>query len=86
MLLRLSRPFRWIHHRLEVRDDQNRLLGVIEKEWSWVRRIYRVEGPTGGILAQLFGPMLKPWTFEIRVGEQLVGSIQKRWSGLGPAP
>jgi uncharacterized protein YxjI len=30
----------------------------------------------------LFGPLFKPWTFEIRSGERVVGMIQKRWSGL----
>ena len=29
-----------------------------------------------------FGPALKPWTFKIMNGEQEVGIITKKWSGL----
>jgi len=30
----------------------------------------------------LFGPILHPWTFEIREGEEVFGKITKKWSGL----
>lgn len=80
MLLTLHRQFRFVFHRLEVRDGDGRALGAIEKEWSWIRRIYRIEG--GPRMLQLFGPFLEPWTFEIRAGDQMLGTIRKRWSGL----
>ena len=31
---------------------------------------------------QLFGPLLHPWTFEIRRGDQDLGKITKKWSGI----
>jgi uncharacterized protein YxjI len=80
VLLKLRRPFRFFFHRLEVSDADGRPLGAIQREWSFLRRIYTIEG--AGQPAQLFGPILKPWTFELRVGERVVGVIQKRWSGL----
>jgi uncharacterized protein YxjI len=79
-LLTLHRPFRFFFHRLEVRDADGRSIGAIQKKWSWLRRIYDIEG--AGQPVQLFGPILRPWTFEIRIGERVVGTIQKRWSGL----
>jgi uncharacterized protein YxjI len=81
--LRLHRPFRFIFHRLEVRAPDGALVGAVQKRWSWLRRIYVVENGRGEIVAELFGPILKPWTFEIRVRGQARGAIRKRWSGWG---
>jgi uncharacterized protein YxjI len=82
-LLSLRRPFRFIFHRLEVSTASGEPLGAIQKKWSWIRRIYHVETRGGQVVAELFGPILRPWTFEIRTGERVLGLIQKRWSGLG---
>ncbi len=83
--LRLNRPFRFYFHRLEVTDDTGELLGWIERRWSWVRRIYTVYDASGREVAGLFGPIFRPWTFEIHApGERTeLGLIQKKWSGLG---
>lgn len=83
-LLALDRPFRFIFHRLEVRTPDGRLLGALQKRWTWFRRKYTVEGPDGQEVATLFGPFWRPWTFKILVPGRAepVGMIQKRWSGL----
>jgi uncharacterized protein YxjI len=81
--LRLTRPFRFFFHRLEVHGPDGALIGAIQKKWSWVRRIYHFEDARGQVVAELFGPVLRPWTFEIRVHGQARGAIRKRWSGLG---
>jgi uncharacterized protein YxjI len=81
--MRLTRRFRFVFHRLEVHGADGRLAGAIQKKWSWLRRIYHVENGQGQVVAELFGPLLKPWTFEIRVRGQTRGAIRKRWSGLG---
>jgi uncharacterized protein YxjI len=84
-VLSLRRPFRFFFHRLEVRDADGALVGAIQRRWTWFRREYTVEGPSGEEVAALFGPFLRPWTFQIRLpqsGEQQVGLIQKKWSGL----
>lgn len=81
--LQLRRPFRFFFHRLEVRAGDGTYLGAIQKEWSWVRRIYTIEDASGAQIGQLFGPFLKPWTFEIRQQGETIGQVAKRWSGLG---
>jgi uncharacterized protein YxjI len=83
-LLVLHRPFRFIFHRLEVRDTQGNLLGAIQRKWTWFRRKYLVENASGETVATLFGPFFRPWTFKIQLGHggQEVGMIQKKWSGL----
>ena len=84
-LLHLKKPFRFIFHRLEIRDPQGNVLGAIQKRWTWFRRKYTVEGADGQEIATLFGPFWRPWTFKILLpesGEQEMGLIQKKWSGL----
>ena len=38
---------------------------------------------TGRETYQLYGPLLHPWTFEIRQGDKVVGRIVKKWTGIG---
>ncbi|KAB2882442.1 MAG: scramblase [Kofleriaceae bacterium] len=84
-VLSLRRPFRFYFHRLEVKDADGNVVGAIQRRWTWLRRKYTVEGPGGQEVATLFGPILRPWTFQIRLpglGDDEVGLIQKKWSGL----
>ena len=81
--MELRRPFRFIFHRLEVYAPDGALVGAVQKKWSWIRRIYDLDDARGRTVAELFGPILKPWTFEIRQRGQTRGTIRKRWSGWG---
>ena len=81
-VLRVQRPFRFYFHQAEVLDSQGQSLGVIEKRFSLVRRVYAVTDERGQEIAQLFGPLLRPWTFQIRSDGQTHGKITKKWSGL----
>lgn len=81
-VLRLKRPFRFYFHELEIMDPNGRKLGTIQRRFSLLRRIYSVLDNTGKEIFQLFGPVLHPWTFEIRKNENEYGKITKKWSGL----
>jgi uncharacterized protein YxjI len=83
LVLVVTRPFRFIFHRVEVFAGNGDKIGAIERRWSWIRRIYSIEDASGRPIAEIFGPFLKPWTFEIREHGQTVGAIRKRWSGFG---
>ncbi|MBN1209126.1 MAG: scramblase [Myxococcaceae bacterium] len=81
--LRLRRPWRfWLSH-MDVEDGDGRHLGSVQQRFSFFRRNYDVLGPSGEVLATLRGPFLKPWTFHLEQNGREVGSIRKRWSGLG---
>jgi uncharacterized protein YxjI len=82
VVLRVVRPFRFYFHRAEVVDSQGQLLGQIERRFSVLRRIYSVLDSSGEELFQLFGPILHPWTFQIRKDGVECGKIVKKWSGL----
>jgi hypothetical protein len=79
----VTRPFRFFFHRVEVFAGTGEKLGAIEREWDPFRRIYRIEDSSGQAIAQVFGPIFRPWTFEIHQHGQAVGAIRKRWRGLG---
>ncbi len=80
--LRLRRPFRFYFHQMDVHDAGEQLIGTIKKRFSFVRRIYTVYDDAGNELFELFGPILHPWTFEIRQNGVSMGKITKKWSGL----
>ena len=82
VVLRVIRPFRFYFHRAEVVDSNGQLLGVIEKRFSILRRVYSVLNNSGVEIYKLFGPILHPWTFKIRNGADEYGKITKKWSGL----
>lgn len=81
-ILRLNRPFRLYFHTLEVRGADGRRLGRVDRRFSLLRRRYTVSDDTGQERFQLFGPLLRPWTFLIRAGGEEVGRITKRWTGM----
>jgi len=81
-VLSIVRPFRFYFHRAQVLDPQGRQLGVIERRFSLLRRVYSVLGSSGEQLFDIFGPMLHPWTFHVRKNGLDCGKITKKWSGL----
>ena len=82
-VLRLERPWRWVFYELNVYDASGTMIGTVRKRWSWARRLYVVLDAMGNELFELFGPIFKPWTFQIRADGMDVGAIRKKWSGLG---
>ena len=81
-VLRVVRPFRFYFHRAEIMGPQGQPLGVIERRFSILRRVYSVLDRSGTEIFQLFGPILHPWTFQIRKDGVECGKITKKWSGL----
>lgn len=83
-LLSIRRPWRFYFHEIAVHGPDGEPLGSVVREWSWIRRIYTVRDAQQQPVATLFGPILRPWTFEVRLpgSEHTVATIQKRWSGM----
>jgi uncharacterized protein YxjI len=81
-MLQVRRPFRFFFHEAVVSDAAGRTLGTVRRRFALLRRIYSVTDSLGREVCQLFGPILHPWTFEIRRDGVAQGSIRKKWSGL----
>ena len=82
VVLRVIRPFRFYFHRAEIVDSQGKSLGVIQKRFSLLRRMYSVLNSSGKEVFQLSAPILHPWTFSIKNNDVEYGRITKKWSGL----
>ena len=81
-LFKLTRPFRFYFHELDVCQSNGAPLGNIKRRFAILRRIYSVSDRNGNEIFKLFGPLLRPWTFQIKKGGQELGKITKKWSGL----
>jgi uncharacterized protein YxjI len=81
-LFKLKRPFRFYFHELDVCQSNGAPLGKIKRRFAILRRIYSVFDRNGNEIFELFGPLLHPWTFQIKKGGRELGQITKKWSGL----
>jgi len=81
-LFKLTRPFRFYFHELDVSQSNGAPLGKIKRRFALLRRIYSVVDPNDNEIFELFGPLLHPWTFKIKKGGRELGKITKKWSGL----
>ena len=57
-IIRVTRPFRFFFHKIEVFDSTGQIIGSIERRFSLLRRIYSVLDRNGQEGYQLFGPIL----------------------------
>ena len=81
-VLALQRPLRFFLHKLDIFDSGLTRLGTVQRRFSILRRHYSVLDGLGHEVFQLFGPILHPWTFIIRIPGSEIGKITKKWSGL----
>ena len=81
-LLKVIRPFRFYFHRADIVNSKGQTIGTIERRFALMRRIYSVMDRSGKEVFRLFGPILRPWTFQIKQGGEECGKITKKWSGL----
>ncbi len=80
--LTVQRPFRFYFHQANISDAQGILLGSVKRRFAIIRRKYSVYDANENEVYQLFGPLLRPWTFFIRKDDEEFGKITKKWSGL----
>ncbi|MBN1501545.1 MAG: scramblase [Spirochaetes bacterium] len=80
-VLQIKKPFRWIFPEVSILDTEKKLIGTIKKRFTFFRRLYSVFDSSGHEIFQLFGPILKPWTFHIMENSREVGKVTKKWSG-----
>lgn len=76
-----EKPFRWFFHRMAAYEG-DRLLGAVQRKWSWLHRVFAVENAQGEEVMELRSPLLHPWTFTLTFGGHPAGVIRKQWGGL----
>jgi len=80
--IRVKRPFRFYFHKADVELLSGIKIGSVKKRFSVLRRIYSVYDNRDRERFRIIGPLLKPWTFNIFMGQRQIGVIKKNWSGL----
>ncbi|MDF1563952.1 MAG: phospholipid scramblase-related protein [Deltaproteobacteria bacterium] len=79
---KVVRPWTWFFSECEIVAPDGSVLGKVDQRWAWFNRRFTVYDRRGVEVAEIFGPLFHPWTFQLKVGEQEVGKITKKWSGL----
>jgi len=87
IILTAKHPFRWIWQRLEVKNEQQQLIGVIQQKFSIFSKKFHVLDAREQIIMKVSSPMWKIWSFTFtRNGHGssnlILGKITKKWSGL----
>jgi uncharacterized protein YxjI len=82
-ILTAHHPFRWFFQRLEVRDANQRLIGVLERRFSFLTKKFDVLNGQGLPLFEVSSPFWRIWTFPFRRQGRDMARISKKWSGLG---
>lgn len=82
ILFRIEKAFRLWHDRVTLTDSVGRTLGSVVSGFPIPVRWYTVRDHRGATIFRISGAFWRPWTFKIFRGEQPVGEIRKKWSGL----
>jgi uncharacterized protein YxjI len=83
-LLEFKRSFAFIRHNLEVVAEGSKSLGRINWSFSVIRKKLVIIDASGNMKYKMQTSPLSPWTFTIKNQyDQKVGTMAKKWSGLG---
>jgi uncharacterized protein YxjI len=75
-------PFRIFFQRLEVMDENGRMIGAIQKRFSILTKRFDVQDPRGMPVMECASPIFRIWTFPFKHAGKQVACITKKWTGL----
>ena len=78
-----SRSFFWFLSHLHVSDGAGRHIGSMQRRFSFLTRKFDLMDATGSVVAEMRGPIFRPFTFMVYRQGQEIGRVTKQWSGLG---
>lgn len=86
LAMQITFPFAWFFRHGKVTGWDGRDLGSTQQRFSLLRTRVDVLGTNDNVLLEIFGPMLKvfsfrPWVFEVKQRGEIVARIRKHWSG-----
>jgi|GEM_PF-4367476 len=83
-ILEFKRNFAFFKHNMDVFDSYSGRIGSIKWTFSVIRKKLEVVDASGDLRYRLATAPLSPWTFIIKNQyDQKVGTLTKKWSGLG---
>ena len=82
-VINASRSFFWFLSHLHVNDGTGQRIGSMQRRFSFLTRKFDLMDATGSVVAEMRGPIFRPFTFMVYQQGQEVGRVTKQWSGLG---
>jgi uncharacterized protein YxjI len=83
-VLGITRPRKILKSKVEVTDGQGLPVGTIVQQNVIGKIRFGLQGPSGEELGAILGQNWRAWDFHVVDAQgQQVGSINKRWAGLG---
>lgn len=80
-VIKLHHPFRFYFQRLEVTTPDGRTVGIMEKQFSILRRVFSITTDPLSLPIMMSSKMLSLWAFPFTRGGREVASISKQWGG-----
>ena len=78
-----SRSFFWFLSHLHVSDGAGQRIGSMQRRFSFLTRTFDLMDATGKVVAEMRGPIFRPFTFMVYQQGQEIGRVTKQWSGIG---
>ncbi|MBN1493980.1 MAG: scramblase [Candidatus Omnitrophica bacterium] len=82
-VISMSRPFCWWLSTLTVYDDAGEKLGFVKQCCSLLQRKYIILDRASNAVFEITGPLWHQWIFTVKQNKTSVGTIVKKWAGLG---
>src|SRR5512133_1095431 len=79
----VNKPFTWLFRRFDIESWDGRPMFTLQQRFTFLNRRYDVLTPGGATVATIEGPLLHPWTFHVKKGEEVLATIRKQWGGIG---
>lgn len=80
-VMKIHHPFRFYFQRLEVRDAQGALIGVMEKQFSILSKKFFIHDELNANKIEMYAGLFRIWTYPLTRNGVEVASIQKKWGG-----
>lgn len=82
-VINASRSFFWFLSHLRVSDGTGQRIGSMQRRFAFLTRKFDLMDATGRVVAEMRGPIFRPFTFMVYQQGQEIGRVTKQWSGLG---
>jgi uncharacterized protein YxjI len=81
--LKIERKFYFMFADYLVYNANGKKIGEIKQKFKWFKRLFDMYDESESIVLQCISKAFQFWTFNVFRGPNQVGSVKKKWSGVG---
>lgn len=81
-MMKAHHPFRFYFQRLEVYDNDGRMIGALQQRFSLLSKRFDVQNDKGMTIMEVSSPIWKVWTFPFKHNGQQIAQVAKKWAGF----